>query len=198
MTSNVYFFAFLVGISCSSCAKKSNTAAAVGVAVASSCTASEDLSSIDGTTPMSASQPIGQAALMNGTVGETFDLSNVRVFGSTNALSSITLRIYRDAVPKTFTFDAGTLLGTSIVTTGLGSSNAATPIDFPFSSAIGLSEGSSYSFIVTGLGGAYTMSNFSPSSYADGELATKTTGTWNSIASTGLAMTLTYSGCSGN
>ncbi|MFV8249050.1 hypothetical protein [Bdellovibrio bacteriovorus] len=111
-----------------------------------------------GTDVLGASDKMSQAMYVFGLVGARMEVNRLTVRMSSENLTSATVKVYQGGnVPE-----AGELVGSATVTSGLGSSSPDDEVVFAFSPALtltvsGENELDKYYFVVEGAGGAYTM-----------------------------------------
>ncbi|EPZ49935.1 putative lipoprotein [Bacteriovorax sp. BAL6_X] len=127
------------------------------------CPTGEDISGPGSTINITAGQRVAQELSMNGIIGATVYMDRIRLFMSSENLSSVSVKVYKDIEEShSHTPDDGTLVGAATLTSGLGSADPATEHDLYFSSPVPFQVGKTYYLIVDGVGGDFSMSITTP------------------------------------
>jgi len=188
----------LMSVLFSSCFKNNVPDSALGVS--NTCPTSEDFSGNSGTLTIASNEKVSEKFWINGRVGASVYVSEIIVNMDTSNLSSIKLTLYRDkSVSHVHTPDDGTVLGTTTVTSGLGSSDPNTEISFKLSSDAPLTVGSTYYIILEPTGGSFILPEISPKKVSGAEIMKYNGSYWVNAGSTSsnLSFKMNYSHCTG-
>jgi hypothetical protein len=178
----VLFFSSGCNFESSGSSSASLSSGTVSSATTTSCSASESLIEDDTSIAISANQEIAQQLYLISTNNTTTSLSSVTVHMSSSGLTQVTMKIYQSGSQP----EQGTLLGTSSLTTGLGSSASTSPLTFAFT-GLTLNPNQYYYFVISAVGGSFNASE----STAGNSLWEKSSGTWSTI-SYGLSMSISW------
>lgn len=141
-----------------------------------------------------ATQKISQRMHMNGIVGTKIYSNKVTFQMESSNLSAIKLEVYKGDNGSN---DNGSLLGSTTVTSGLGSSDIETKIEFILSSEIYFEVGTSYYFVLTPTGGSFTIPYVSPTKIAVSDINIYNGTSWTSSGfnSSNLSFEVDYNSC---
>nr|BDT28447.1 hypothetical protein BHI3_19130 [Bacteriovorax sp. HI3] len=164
-----------------------------------SCPTSEDFTGNGAIYNMNAGEKIANRFHLNGLNTATLNLSSVRLYMSTDNITSVTAKIYLgdDNDP-----DSGTLLGTGTGVVSTHTSNPNTPVDIYFSNPVKLAvttpNSDSYYLVIESSSGAYDVTVSTISKISRSRMDQYTSGSWR-IGAQGvenISMVFNYSGCS--
>lgn len=163
------------------------------------CPSSEDFSSNDFTYSMNAGEKVANRFNVNGITTGTINLSSLRLFMSTDNITSVNIKVYLGDDYRNP--DYGTLLNSTTVNVTSNNSNSETPVDIILSSVVPLkvetSPGTDYFIVISPLPGAYDLNVTSLQKISKARIDTYT-GSWNIGGSNGsgnVSMKFNYSGC---
>ncbi|MGI4992451.1 hypothetical protein ACRXCV_07470 [Halobacteriovorax sp. GFR7] len=164
------------------------------------CPSSEDISGPGYSVDLTSGQRVAQELWMNGIVGATIYMDRIRLFMSSENLTSVTVSVYRDLEEAHLhTPDDGTLVGTATLTSGLGSADPATEHDLYFSSPVPFQVGKTYYLVVDTAGGDFSMSITSPGYLSYTGVRVYNGSSWNTPYGydTNISFDTYYSNCTG-
>jgi len=165
------------------------------------CQTSDDASgSNNGTLTIGASEKVSQKFWVQGFAGAGIYVSEIIFNMDTSNLTSIKLTLYEDkSNNQTLTPDQGTVLGTTTVTSGLGSSDTNTAISFKLSSDALLSVGNTYYLVLEPSGGSFIIPLVRPKKVSGAQIRKYNGSSWDPIlmATSNLSFKMNYSRCTG-
>lgn len=164
-----------------------------------SCPASESFFGTQSSINVGATNKLSQSFQLNGTVTATLFINRITVQMESSNLTSIKLELYKDTegTHAPHNPEDGTIIASSTVTSGLGSSSTSSEVVFNFTRT-GLNVSGRYYIVLTPSGGSFDAAINTSADLTRSEVSRKTTN-WSTIHSSGsgrsVGIKMDYDGC---